>query len=165
MLPAREPVPWHTCLDCPLPSNSRHTALDRTSEYSGCQTLCGVDHSPELLACAAPQQCPGAALLCHECNNHSNLHPTTHVGAINARFAPLNQVLHTWATCPNRFHCSYVNGNLTAVQRGNLYKHSQPLAHKKPLTLAKVFNHELIAGAHFFLAYGHSRLVPCHYPC
>ena len=62
MLPARELVSWQACLDCPLPVNSRHTALDGTSEYSGHQTLRGVDHSPELLACDAPQQRLGAAL-------------------------------------------------------------------------------------------------------
>ena len=88
MLPAAKPVSWHACLDCPPPVNSRHTALDGASEYSGRQTLRGVDHIPELLACTAPQQRPGAALQCHECTKHTNLHPSTHVGATRSRFAP-----------------------------------------------------------------------------
>ena len=135
MLPAGGPVPWHAYLDCPLPVISRHMALDGTYEYSGCQALSGVDHSPEFLACAAPQQHPGAALQCHGYNIHPNPHPTTHVGAIHSCFTPLNQVLHTWASCSYRFHCSYVDGKLTAAQRGNLYKHSQPSVHKKPPNL------------------------------
>ena len=130
MIPAREPVPWHACLDCPLPLNSRHTALDGTSEYSGYQTLCDVDHSPELWACAAPQQRPGAALQCHECYKHTNLHPTTHVGAIHSRFVPAIQVLLTRASCTYRFHRSYVANKMTVAQRGNLYKRAQPSAHK-----------------------------------
>ena len=130
MLPAGELVPWQACLDCPLLVDSRHTALDGTSEYSGRQTLRGVDHSPELLACAAPQQHPGAALQCHGCDNHPNLHPTTHVGAVRSRFAPIIQVLHTWASCTYTFHHRYVANKITVVQHSNLYKHAQPLAHK-----------------------------------
>ena len=112
-----------------------HTAKTRTYEYSGCCTLCGIDHSPALKACAAPQQHPGAALLCHGCNTHPNSHLTPNIGAIRSSFAPLNQVLHTWASCTKRFHCSYIVGTSTAAQRGNLYKHSQPSTHKKPPNL------------------------------
>ena len=46
MLPAGKLVSWHACLDCPPPVNSRHTALDGASEYSGRRTLRGVDPGP-----------------------------------------------------------------------------------------------------------------------
>ena len=135
MLLAGKPVSWHACLDCPPPVISRHMALDGASEYSGHRTLRGVDHSPELLACAALKQCLGAALQCHRCNKHANLHPTTHVGAICSCFAPAVQVLHTRASCTYSFHRSYIASKTAVAQRGNLYKHAQPPAHKLPPNL------------------------------
>ena len=125
-------------------------ALDGTSEYSGHQTLRSFDNSPELLACATPQQQLEAALQCHGCNTHPNPHSTPHVGAIRSCFVALNQVLHTWVSCTYRFHCSYVDGKSIAVQHGNLYNTPSHQPTKNPLKLATIFNHELIAGAHSF---------------
>ena len=99
------------------------------------QTLSGVDSGLVLLGHTSPQQHWGVASLHHRGNMRSNLHPTTTIGAVHSSFVPLNQVLPTWASCTNRFHCSYIDGKPTAAQCGNLYKHSQPSTHKKPPNL------------------------------
>ena len=85
---------------------------------------------------ASPQQHPGVAPLHHRGNICPNLHPASTIGATHSSFAPLNQVLHTWATCTYRFYCSYVDSKSTAVQRGNLDMTSLLSAHKKPPNLS-----------------------------
>ena len=130
-------------------------------------TLRGVDSSLMLLSRVSPPQHPGVAPLNHRGNMCPTLHPTHNTGAIHSIFAPYSQCAHGWVSCAYRFHCSYVDSKLTAAQRGNLCKHSQPLAYKKPpgvdgsqLTLATISNAELIAGAHSFFGYGALQVAP-----